>query len=79
MFNEGYSAILSTMQLLNLSIGQQCKMFADIADGKRIERKNKRQIFSSKEARTDRRLEQMHLNELFEQGEGLLYGPGIAD
>ena len=33
MFNEGYSAILITMQLLNLSIGQRCKIFVDIVDG----------------------------------------------
>ena len=61
MFNEGYSAILITMQLLNLSIGQQCTIFVDIADGKLIERENKHQTFSSKETRTYHRLEQMHL------------------
>lgn len=60
MFNEGYSAILSVMQLLNLNIDQQCKMFTDIADTRRIERENKRQAFSRKEAHTARRLHQMH-------------------
>jgi len=79
MFNEGYSAVLTTMQLLNLNIGQQCKMFADNIDAQRIERENRRQSFSSKEARTARRFEQMHQNEFFEEAEGLLYGPGIAD
>ncbi|XP_043592563.1 uncharacterized protein LOC122572070 [Bombus pyrosoma] len=56
IFNEGYSAILNVMQLLNLSIDQQCKMFADIADTQRIEKENKRQAFSSKESRTARKL-----------------------
>lgn len=80
MFNEGYSAVLTTMQLLNLNVGQQCKMFADnVERAQRIERENRRQSFSSKEARTARRLEQMHQNEFFEKAEGLLYGPGIAD
>lgn len=60
MFNEGYSAILSVMQLLNLNIDQQCKMFTDIADTRRIEGENKRQAFSRKEAHTARRLHQMH-------------------
>ena len=54
-------------------------MLTDIADDQRIERENKRQTFSSKGARTARRLEQMHLNALFEKAEGLLYGPGIVD
>ena len=38
MFNEGYSAILTTMQQLQPQIGQQCKMFADNVDKQRIER-----------------------------------------
>ncbi|XP_025159029.1 uncharacterized protein LOC105189804 isoform X2 [Harpegnathos saltator] len=62
-----------------MAAGQQCKMFADIADTQRIERENKRQAFSSKEARIARRLDQMHHNEVFEEVERLLYGPRIAD
>lgn len=78
-FNEGFSAILYTMQLLDLHIWQQCRMFADNVDAERIRRTNKRQSLSSKEARTARRLEQMHLNEFFVEAEGVLYGAGIAD
>ena len=78
MFNEGYSAILSVMQLLNLSIGEQCKMFADISDTQRIEREYMRQTFRSKETRTARRLDQMHKSEAIEEVEGILYGPGIT-
>ncbi|XP_066590498.1 uncharacterized protein [Prorops nasuta] len=79
MFNEGYSAVLHTMQLLNLKIGQQCKMFTDNVDIQRIERERRRSSLSSKEARTARRLEQLQQNEFHEEAEGLLYGAGIAD
>ncbi|KYQ47031.1 hypothetical protein ALC60_13943 [Trachymyrmex zeteki] len=48
IFNEGYSSILMTMQLLDLRIGQQCKLFADTIDQSRIERQNARQSLSSK-------------------------------
>ncbi|XP_058808181.1 uncharacterized protein LOC131673856 [Phymastichus coffea] len=78
MFNEGYSAVLQTMQLLNLKIGQQCKMFADNVDIQRIERERRRSSLSSKEARTARKLEQLQQNEFHEEAEGLLYGAGIA-
>ena len=79
MFNAGYSAISTTMQQLSLKIGQQCNMFADNFDKQRIERENRRASLSSKEARTARRLEQLHQNEYYEEAEGLLYGAGIAE
>ncbi|XP_066599643.1 uncharacterized protein [Prorops nasuta] len=79
MFNDGYSSILSTMQLLDLKIGQLCKMFADNVDAQRIGRENRRASFSSKKARTASRLEQLHQNEFHEEAEGLLYGAGIAN
>lgn len=79
IFNEGYSAVLSTMQLLDIVIGQQCKNFADTVDAERITRENRRASLSSKEARTARRSESLRQNEFFEEEEGLLYGPGIAD
>ena len=79
IFNEGYSAVLITMQLLHLNIGQQCKTFVDTTDAQRLAREDKRQTYTSKEARTARRIEQMQQNKFFEQAEGLLYGAGIAD
>ena len=79
MFNEGYSAILTTMQQLQLKIGQQFKMFADNVDKQRIERENRRASLSIKEARTARRVEQLHQNEYYEEAEGLRYGAGIAE
>ena len=79
MVNEGYSAVLSTMQQLQLKISQQCNMFADNVDKQRIERENRRAPLSSKEVRTARRLEQLHQNEYYDEAEGLLYGAGIAE
>jgi len=79
VFNEGYSAILITMQMLNMNIGQQCKMFADNSVAQRIARAEECQEKSSKEARTARRFEQIKNNEFYEQEEGTLYGAGIAD
>lgn len=79
IFNEGYSAVLETMQLLNMIIGQQCKNFSQSADAVRVTRENRRTSISSKEARTARRMEALGQNEFFEEEEGILYGPGIAD
>ncbi|XP_025156919.1 uncharacterized protein LOC112589106 [Harpegnathos saltator] len=79
IFNEGYTAILLTMQLLEINIGQQCKMFADNYDAQRVTRGERRRSSTTKEARTARRLEQMQRNEFYEEAEGLQYSPGIAD
>ena len=79
MFNEGYSATLKTMQLLDLKIGQQCNNFSERADKERVTRENRRASFSSKEARTARRLEHLGEYQFFEESEGQLFGPGIAD
>ncbi|KAI4493047.1 hypothetical protein M0802_009695 [Mischocyttarus mexicanus] len=79
MFNEGYSAALKTMQLLNLKIGQQCDNFAKGVDKERVTRQNRRDSLSSKEAKTAHRLEHQDENQFFEESEGQLYGPGIAD
>lgn len=79
MFNEGYSAALKIMNLLDLKIGQQCNNFAEKADMERVTRQNRRASFSSKAARTARRLEHLSKNKFFEEFEDQPYGPGIAD
>ncbi|KAI4493045.1 hypothetical protein M0802_009693 [Mischocyttarus mexicanus] len=76
---HGYSAALKTMQLLDLKIGQQCNNFAKGIDKERVTRQNRRDSLSSKEARTARRLEHQDENQFFEESEGQLYGPGIAN
>ncbi|KAI4472277.1 hypothetical protein M0802_016986 [Mischocyttarus mexicanus] len=79
MFNEGYSAALKTMQLLDLKIGQQCNNFARGVDKKRVNRRNRRDSLSSKEDKTARRLKHQDKNQFFEESEGQLYGRRIAD
>lgn len=79
VFNEGYSSILKMMTLLNINIGQQCKMFADNYDACRVTRQEHRTLSSIKEARTARRLQRQQQHEFNEEAEGLLYGPGIAN
>ena len=70
MFNEGCSAALKTMQLLDLKIGQQCNNFAERADKEHVTRENRRVSFSSKEARTARRLEHLGENQFFKSLKG---------
>ncbi|XP_058789761.1 uncharacterized protein LOC131663386 [Phymastichus coffea] len=62
MFNEGYSTILQTMQILDLKIGQQCMNCSRQADQERIARENRRNLLASKETRTARRLENLGEN-----------------
>lgn len=79
IFNEGYYAVLKIMEMLNIKIGQQCKLCADTHDATRVTRQERRSLSSTKEARMARRQEQIEQNEFYEEAEGLLYGPGIAD
>ena len=79
VFNEGYFAILKVMEELRINIGVACKDFATNYDAQRITRQNEMTKSCTKEARTARRLENTRINELYEEEEGLLYAPGIAD
>lgn len=79
IFNEGFSAILKTMTTIGIVIGHQAKIYAEARDERRLERSSRRSLEATKEARTARRSEQMHLNDFFEEEEGIFYGPGIAD
>lgn len=79
MFSEGFSFVLQTMQDLNIVIGQQSKGFADNDDKRRIEQQERRSLDATKEARTFRQQEKTAQLQQFEEEEGLLYAPGIAD
>ena len=79
IFNEGYTTVLTTIELLDLRIGQQCKAFVDQADKQRVERADQRYSTSTKEARSVKREARAAENEFYEEAEGILYGPGIAD
>ncbi|RLU19001.1 hypothetical protein DMN91_009359 [Ooceraea biroi] len=79
VFNEGFFGVLKIMETLEIKIGTTCKMFADSVDANRIRRQERRSLTSTKEVRLARKQELIEQNEMFEEAEGLLYGPGIAD
>ena len=64
------------MSSLDIIIGQECKIFADQYDAHRIQRQDCR---STKETRSARQEKKAALQEFYEETEGLLYEPGIAD
>ncbi|XP_011860573.1 PREDICTED: uncharacterized protein LOC105557821 [Vollenhovia emeryi] len=78
LFNEGYSSILKNMSGLDIIIGRQSKTFADDINEKRVIRQERCSSLT-KEARQAAREQAMLANQLYEETEGLLYGPGIAD
>lgn len=60
-------------------IGPSAADFASKYKNARITQANRRASLDRKEARTARRTEQSIEHDLFEEAEGILYGPGIAD
>jgi len=79
IFNESYDAILKIMDTLDIVLGRECHLYAKEYKKERFSRQARRSLNSTKEARTARRLQQIEENEFYEEYEGLLYGPGIAD
>lgn len=79
LFNEGYGSIMYLFNELEIVIGPQCTIFAEQQDEMRITRQNRRSWHESKIARQARKQQLAKENELFEEAEGLLYGPGVAD
>lgn len=79
IFNEGFYAVLKVFETMEIVVGPIAKKYADKRDSERIMQAEKRHEKASKEARTARREAQAALQELYEEEEGVLYGPGIAD
>lgn len=67
------------MTTIGIIIGEQARIFAEAQNEHRLERSLRRTLEATKEARTARRSEQIHLNDFFEEEEGILYGSSIAD
>ncbi|XP_025163676.1 uncharacterized protein LOC112590659 [Harpegnathos saltator] len=68
IFNEGFQAILKAFETMGVIIGPSAKDYAE-----------KRHREASKEVRTARRTAAAAQQQFFEQEEGELYGPGIAE
>lgn len=78
IFNEGFLPILSIMDIMGITIGGQAEFYAATRDEKRIHRSEQRVSDAAKKARIARREELSAQQDLFEEEEGILYGPGIA-
>ena len=79
IFNDGYQSLLRVLNTMGVTIGPEAKSFADTQDVNRVCLGEKRHQEASKEARTARRKANAALQELYEEEEGVLYGPGIGD
>lgn len=79
IFNEGFLPVLKVMEVMGVTIGQTARDYADTVDNARILRAEKTTEANCKEARTLRRALKAAENDKFEETEGLLYAPGIAD
>ncbi|KAL1501847.1 hypothetical protein ABEB36_007097 [Hypothenemus hampei] len=77
----GPSYIIPFLKFLGaeLQIAAIAKKFAENSDQKRMTRQDRRSLLETKEARAARREAMLEENLFYEESEGLLYGPGIAD
>ena len=79
IFNEGFSAILKTMDVLGITLGPEAEACAARLDEERIQRSERRFSDVAKNARIQLREEQVANRELLYDEEGELYAPGIGD
>lgn len=79
IFNDGFSSILRIFSVMGVKIGQIASIYAKQRDETRLRIAEYRHHAATREARTARRRASANQQQLFEQEEGELYGPGIAD
>ena len=79
IFNEGWTPVLRLMEVMGVVIGPQAKTAADARDHVHVRKAEVVHTAASKQGRLSRRMERSAQNEFFEEEEGGLYGPGIAD
>lgn len=79
IFNEGFKSILKIMETMGIIIGPYSDLFACYRDEERIKYAERRTTYQSIEERMTRRNEIIEQQRQFEETEGLLYGPGIAE
>lgn len=79
VFNEGYTAVLKTMTTLGIRVGLQCRAFAAQTDAEREKRAERRLSPAAIEALQRHRSDRLLQDAFYEEEEGLMYGPGIAD
>lgn len=79
IFNDGFQPILKIMRLMGIPIGNQAYNFALSRDELRLNRSEAYAVDASKEGRIARRAQRAKDQSFFEEEEGGLYGPGIAE
>ena len=67
------------MEVMGVTIGNEAKNFAQIRDDRRIAIAEKFTTDTSKKERIKRKEARLAENDAYEEADGLLYGPGIAD
>ena len=67
------------MDVLEIKIGPQCKPYADSYDAEHINRQERASLRGAKEARAARIMNQIQEQQFFQEPEGSLYSPRIAD
>jgi len=79
MFNEGYLSLLGIMSEVGIIIGTTYRNFSDKVNQSRVTSQNRRSKSANRKIGLLHKEQQLQQNELYEEVEGLLYGPGIAD
>lgn len=79
MFNEGANTLLKMLEIMGVKIGPNTKRYATISDEERIQQADRCTQYESREKRMARKKEKLAEQDEFEEIEGLLYGPGIAE
>lgn len=79
IFNEGFMPILKVMNVMGVIIGQQAEMYANSRNEACITRSERYSTDFARDERINRREEKAALQDLYEQEEGSLFGPGLAD
>ena len=67
IFNEGYQAILLTMETMGVQIGPAAQQHAHLVDQRRTETANRRSSAASKDNRTALRTARLVENEYYEE------------
>jgi len=78
-FNEGFTSVLKIMEVMGAQIGRNAMAYAIACDDHRITHAEHGTSEAAKVARASRRSEKVAENDAYEETEGLLYAPGVAD
>ncbi|KOC70125.1 hypothetical protein WH47_08386, partial [Habropoda laboriosa] len=78
IFNNGFLPILKVLSVMGVTIGEETEMYVNCCNKTRINLSELRISDITKKARTDQKKERT-AQHLFQEEEGPLYGPGLAN